>query len=146
MRRFRGHSLPLDNGDAGTAARGAVPLGGVLSYLKSFSGTPALTPGFVECNGQTLTDPGSAFATVPNLNASGGGSQRFLRGSTSSGTTGGSDTYTPAGTLGTPTTLVDVQGTVSVKAASSTHTHTFTGTNVTLLPSYYEVVWIMRIK
>lgn len=54
--------------------------------------TPFLPPGFVECNGQTLSDAESPFngLVIPDLNS---GSNRFLRGSLTSGTTGGAATH-----------------------------------------------------
>src|SRR5688572_9664630 len=36
-----------------------VPIGGVVPWHKDLPGTPALPANFVECNGQTLNDPGS---------------------------------------------------------------------------------------
>jgi hypothetical protein len=151
-------SLNASNISSGTIAdarlssavqNGAVPVGAVIAWLKSYSNTPSLPAGYVECNGQTLSDSGSVYngQVIPNLNASGGGTKRFLRGSTTSGTTGGSDTYTPAGTNATPvgaTVSVSTSGATSVNTPS--HTHVFTGTQATVLPSYYEIVWTMRIK
>ncbi|KKM72362.1 hypothetical protein LCGC14_1421250, partial [marine sediment metagenome] len=60
--------------------------------------TPELPEGWVECNGQTLSgafaDADSPYngGTIPDLNAS-SGTERFLRGSISSGTTGGSEDH-----------------------------------------------------
>ncbi len=61
-----------------------LPIGTILAWHKTFTGTPALPLQFVECNGQTISDPQSVYngRTVPNLNSTG----RFLRGSTTSGT------------------------------------------------------------
>jgi len=108
--------------------------------------TPYLSDAYVECNGQTLSDSDSPFngATIPDLNASAGSNQRFLRGNTTSGTAGGADSVNlqhnhtvtvPAGGVlesglvkGTPTTDNQLSTTQSI------------------LPKYYEVVWVMRIK
>lgn len=125
--------------------RGVVPIGGVIGWLKNFTGTPALYEAFVECNGQTLTDPGTVYTSVPNLNASGGGSQRFLRGSTTSGTTGGADNYIPEGTMGGPSTTIGLCLGASQQPKID-HVHIFTGESASYLPSYYEVVWVVRIK
>ena len=139
--------MPYRGASSSTAG---IPLGAVVAWLKNLAGTPALPAEFVECNGQVLSNPASVYngATIPNLNASGGGSKRFLRGSTTSGTTGGADTFTPAGTIAATGTTVSVSaGTgASVSLPTAGHTHTFTGTSGASLPSYYEVVWIMRIK
>lgn len=70
-----------------------VPVGCQLGYFKSLTNTPSLPAEFVECNGQTLSDPDSVYdgVVIPDLNGSQvGATQRFLRGSTTSGTTGGS--------------------------------------------------------
>lgn len=73
---------------AGTLALGAqgygiVPIGAILPWHKSLAGTPALPVGWVECNGQTLTDTQSVFngQVIPNLN----GQALFVRGGATSG-------------------------------------------------------------
>jgi hypothetical protein len=114
------------------------PVGGVISWLKDYTNTPALPSEWVECNGQTLNDEESPYhnQVIPDLNGS-SGTKRFLRGSTSSGSTGGSETHTHSlNTFGangqtggpSPSTINNVTGSTST------------------LPSYYEVVWIIRIK
>ena len=112
---------------------GIVPIGAVVAWLKSLTGCPALIPSFVECKGQVLADGDSPFngRTIPNLNASGGGNKRFLRGSTTSGSVGGSEAHSH-----NLTSSADAIGTVSAGPTDSQN-H---------LPLYYEVVWIMRIK
>jgi hypothetical protein len=87
----------------------ATPIGVITAFHKSFTNTPTLPWGWVECNGQTLSDTESVFngQVIPNLNNNGGGgSNRFLRGATTSGTTGGSDTHTH--TITTSTTSASV--------------------------------------
>ena len=120
------------------------PIGSVMAWLKSLTGCPALSENWVECNGQVLSDAESPFdgMTIPDLNANGGGSKRFLRGSTSSGTTGGS--VTPSGTTGGPSGTVLCGSTLAPSAASDGHTHTVSITDGQ--PPYYEVVWIIKIK
>lgn len=127
---------------------GVAAIGHIVAFDKSFTNTPALPAGWVECNGQTLSDSASVFngQAMRNLNASGGGTKRFLRGSTTSGTTGGADTYVPAGTMGGPSATVSSTGGSSISAASSGHSHTFTGTSAGYLPSYMEMVWTVRVK
>lgn len=113
------------------------PIGSVQAWLKSLTGTPSLPSNWVECNGQTISDAASVYngVTIPNLNASGGGTQRFLRGATASGITGGADM---AATSTSAYDTVDGSGTAQV---APQHSHT-----VAILPSFYEVVWILRIK
>jgi hypothetical protein len=112
----------------------ASPIGAVIAWLKDYTNTPSLPSSWVECNGQTLDDEESVYdgQTIPDLN----GGNRFLRGSSSSGTTGGSDTHNH-----TVNKTYDDFNTAGSNAL----------TNITLdaassLPKYYEVVWIMRVK
>jgi hypothetical protein len=62
------------------------PVGSVLAWLKSYTNTPVLNAGWVECAGQTLSDSGSVYngQVIPNLN----GNSNFLKGDTTSGTNG----------------------------------------------------------
>jgi len=128
---------------------GIVPVGTVLSWLKSFTNTPALATEFVECNGQTLSDAGSVYntQTIPDLN----GfitpfTKRFLRGAaivsgaTVSGGVGDSSAHTH--TVTSASTSISVAGTGTTFVTSVTSP---TGSTTTL-PPYYEVVWIIRIK
>ena len=118
---------------------GNAPVGGVMAWLKSFPNTPALPASWAECNGQVLDDPESVFhgATLPDLNVS----QRFLRGAGTSGGTGGSESHTHGVDLningGSATQGADFvmvpPGSYSTAPAST-------------LPSYYEVVWVMRVR
>lgn len=123
--------------------KGSVPIGSAISWLKNFSNTSlALPDEYVECNGQTLTDSESPYngATIPNLNGASAGTKRFLRGSTTSGGTGGSETHSH--------TISSATSSVTTTAGSTTITNTVTsptGTEITL-PSYYECVFIIRIK
>ena len=114
---------------------GAVPVGGVVAWLKSFPNTPALPVQFAECNGQVLSDPFSVFdnQTLPDLN----GAQSFLRGAAASGGTGGSvqhaHTYNSS-------VAVDL-------GAADSAAQNGTGTaDANHLPPYYEVVWVMRVR
>lgn len=114
------------------------PVGSIVAWLKSFPNTPPLPSGWVECNGQTLSDSESVYngQVIPNLNGASGATKRFLRGSTTSGATGGSETHNHT----IPLNYV-AEGTGGVIACNSSPTG-----NASTLPSYYEVVWIMRVK
>jgi hypothetical protein len=123
--------------------KGRVMVGGVVAWLKSYTNVPSLPPEYVECNGQTLTDSQSVYntQTIPDLNGYGGTTtRRFLRGSTSSGGTGGADTHTHTKT----STSNDVCGVTPCRCYllgcasiinSSSH-----------IPSFYGVVFVMRVK
>lgn len=113
------------------------PVGAVIAWLKDYTSTPALGFGWVECNGQVLSDADSVYngQTIPNLNNSGAtATNAFLRGSTTSGGTGGSTT--------TGTTAADSTAPGAGAGASFTSGHSHTGNE----PPYYNVVWIMRVK
>jgi hypothetical protein len=135
----------------------SVPIGTVLSWVKTLTGVPSLPANFVECNGQVLSDAESPLngQTIPDLN----GDNRFLRGNSTSGGTGGSENVTltttelPAhthtigrsssavgdGTSGNATSDANNNGTI-------TSSSTGTGSAFSILPKYYNIVWIMRVK
>lgn len=130
-------------------AAGILPIGAVIAWLKSFSGMTTLASQgrneYVECNGQTLSDASSPIfntKVIPNLNGS-ASTKRFLRGSTTSGTTGGTDTNTSGDCLNCAC--------CNVSQLSSDVSVLIPGTSISLnsfsiLPSYYEVVWLLRVK
>ncbi len=146
-------------GPAGpTGSQGAAgistPIGGVVAWLKSLPGAPALPAEFVECNGQVLADPLSPFngLTLPDLN----GGQRYLRGSSTSGTLVGGDTHTHTFTSGTADSTLFLTGGAQtngpfVTGLGPTGVNSMLavkGTNSTesSLPASYEVVWVLRVK
>lgn len=121
---------------------GLVPVGACLAWLKSFTSVPALAPEYVECNGQVLSDAQSIYngQTIPSLNT---GTQRFLRGSSTSGTTAGVATH------------------IHLAGASADNVNGLTANAVTrcffaltpfdmdpadITPPYYETVFVMRTK
>lgn len=76
---------------------GIVPIGFIGFWHKNLTGVPDLPDGWVECNGQVLSDPDSPLngQTIPNLNGDATGAdspnlsrkeQMFLRGGVTSGT------------------------------------------------------------
>ena len=140
------------------------PIGAVISWLKSLTGCPALPDGWVECNGQTLSDSSSPFngQVIPNLN---GGTYRILRGASTSGSTGGSDTHNHKWSDGSndnsatyktfslandTTYSYDSSGNRVAINTDTSPNPDLLGTNYTSkdssLPAYYEVVYIMRVK
>ena len=149
--------LKTQNGVSITAANlnGSIqntvaPIGSIAAFLKSFTGAPSEPAGWVECNGQTLSDADSPLngQVIPNLNNSGGASANYyLRGATSSGATGGSTTNSHTETINTSTFWTGANSD-SAAQCSGEHHHTITYTTDTVNqePPYYSVVWLMRIK
>ncbi|GAH21095.1 unnamed protein product [marine sediment metagenome] len=130
------------------------PIGSVLPWLKSYTNTPALPDGWVECNGQVLDDAESVYdtQTIPDLN----GGNRFLRGNATSGATGGESTHTLL-TAEMPAHTHQIEqstqaGTGRARAAGAADTANVNTTSTggdgahENKPPYYNVVWIMRIK
>src|ERR1043166_3858207 len=110
------------------ASLGSVPIGAIVAWDKSLTGVPALPANFVECNGQTISDPASPLngRTVRNLN----GSNQFLRGNSTSGTSGGAASHTHS--LSGTTEVEDGDaaagnGGTPVTVAALGHSHAFSG-------------------
>ena len=110
------------------------PVGTIKAWAKDFPNTPPLGPNWAECNGEVLHDAESPYdgQALPDLN----GAQRFLRGAGASGGTGGSDTMN----LGGETDVDNNHDASTTSAASAPQP------DLSILPSYYEVVWVVRVK
>jgi len=145
-------------GTSGSAT--TVPIGSIHAWHKNLAGVPPLTSEWVECNGQTLSDAGSPLngQIIPDLN----GQAKFLRGSSSSGTT--QNATQVAVTVKTSFKRYyfaddgqnmtaynnDFDSTVSTasagyinRMAAGTGPYTAAGR---VRPTNMSVVWIMRIK
>jgi len=132
-------------GDATDIKAIFVPIGGIISWAKTLTGVPALPNSYLECDGAVISDADSPLngETLPNLNGATDATKKFLRGNTTSGSTGGSATHGHSSGTGSSTIAFDTYGTTQ-EVATSAHTHTIsTESN---LPVCYEVVFIMRIK
>ena len=117
------------------------PVGAVVAWLKSYPNTPTSLPnGWVEANGQVLDDTDSIYhsQTIPNLNGAAGQPQRFLRGAPTSGTVGGTEIHNHG--------IADVASPGGNQNNFSRQLTPGSTDNRSTLPSYYEVVWIMRVK
>lgn len=135
-----------------------VPLGAIIAWTKDLTGVSNLDTNFVECNGQVLNDDCSPLngQVIPDLNAhQASGSQRFLRGSDSSGSTGGSEQHVHQIDNNTGEATVkytDLEGCAApsdcTTRAKEDHLHNIDldTESTSSLPSYYEVVWVMRVK
>jgi len=112
----------------------AAPIGCVKAWLKDFPNVPALPSSWAECNGQVLDDAASPLngQALPDLN----GANRFLRGAGSSGGTGGADSLTIASEVPVDN---NTDGSTTTCIAGPQP-------DLPTLPSYYEVVWVMKVK
>jgi hypothetical protein len=156
-----GYNTKIKNGlanDANMVKAVIPPIGSILAWDKTLTGTPALPDGWVECNGQTISDADSPYngVTIRNLN---GGTYRMLRGASTSGGTGGADTHTlsvaelPAHVHTYSDTVCNGAnshgGTGGDEAYQDTTSNTSSigsGSAHNNLPAYTNMVWILRIK
>ena len=119
-----------------------LPVGFIGAWPKSRLNIPALPGTWVECNGQTLSDPESPFdgQTIDDLNGI-TGAPRFLRGASASGGVGGTEDHSHT---------VDLTGVSAGDPGSSggvtVPNNIYPTTTVSHLPPYYEIVWVMRVK
>jgi hypothetical protein len=131
-----------------------IPVGTIMAWDKTLSGV-SLPDGWVECNGQTLSDTDSPLnqKKIPNLNGYSGGAKAFLRGNTASNTFSGVDTHTHSVSVNGGSKYIPLgylasgngwgigydgngHGYVMPQVASE-------NSNV---PYNYSVVWIMKVK
>lgn len=131
---------------------GEVPIGGVISWYKAQAGVGSLLPdGYVECNGQVLSDPQSPMTgqTIPDLNGSISAQPNFTRHGTSASNArqGNLDgaTSVPATTVTSSTS----------QAALASGTNFLTSVSISasgaalqsaILPSYFTLVAVMRVR
>lgn len=135
--------------------------------------TPQLPDGWVECDGSVLSDSDSPYdgETIPDLN----GGNRFLRGNSTSGGTGGASSTTLAnhqhhldrdtspvnvGTIPTEANriaspegnaLMGRMGDMQAGSTNLDNIYNRTGTDgggstINTIPKYYNVIFIIRIK
>ena len=119
--------------------------------------TPFLPAGWAECNGQNVSDANSPYNGQPTPDLNGfTGVQRFLRGGGSSdgttliksGVTGGADDHTHTGSGTTSSQGGLIAGSLD-NSRTSAHSHTFSFTSAGAsngLPSYYEIVYIIKVS
>jgi len=126
-----------------------VPIGAIIAWVKSMTGVPQTLPDcFKACDGSEIVDEDSPMygENVPDLN----GDNRFLRGNSTSGGTGGSSTHdhTIPNIVGNIANTAGIDYGTDFTGVKSTHEHrniANTG-SISTLPLYYDVVWIIRIK
>ena len=120
----------------------ASPIGTVIDFHKTFAGVPLPGSWWVECNGQTLNDPGSPLngLVIPNLNNSGGTATNiFVRSGTSSGAMGGAENHTH--TIGNV-----VDGATGAPGTYGFNSPTPIAEGSSHLPFYWTAVKLMRVK
>jgi hypothetical protein len=127
----------------GSPTLGAVPVGGAVAWMLSLTGTPSLPDEFVQCNGQTLSDPESVYngTVIPALNGTTDSNRMFLRGSTTSGGTGGTATHTHTVTSTTTSIAYQTGSTNFSPQAPASPTG-----SASTIPTCYNVTYVMRIK
>ncbi len=143
----------------------APPIGAIIAWNKNGTGVPALPSGWVECNGQTLSDGASPLnnTVIPNLNSGAnstfGGTTnagRYLRGATSSGSfqndvlpsiyleQSASDQGSNGGNYLADGTSSNYAPWIKNYYSNDSFRGRFTDREVR--PLSYTVVWIMRVK
>jgi hypothetical protein len=142
-----------------------VPIGAIIAWVNHLPGTPALPPGWVECNGGTVSDPESPIngQPIPNLNnipsgtfgtPSGG---YYLRGTTGTTGTTQSDRAPDFQIEQSANSQGTQSGTVNNDGATSNYSPWLRNyylddslrwryVNGEVRPVTYTVRWIMRIK
>jgi len=121
---------------------GDAPIGAILAWAKSLAGVTNLAEGWVECDGTVLVDALSPMngQTIPDLN----GDNRFMRGASTSGGTGGSETHNHTGTTSDISPDVACSSGAGTFCRETSHNHTISSNST--LPTYYNIVWIMRVR
>lgn len=134
------------DGTDAAIAHGAIPIGGIISWLKTFANTPSLPDMFLECNGQTVSDGDSPYngQDLPDLN----GNAQFLYGASTSGGTKTED-YLPLHkhvlNVSSQDAIGFSLGRVNTEGENS-DTFDHDGKTAGSAWEAYSVVWIMRIK
>lgn len=135
-----------------------VPVGGIIPFDKDLEASLQEEENFVPCDGRTINDSESPLdgLTIPNLN----GDNRFLRGNSSTGATGGADLVT-LGSSEMPShshTTDAISGIVDGGGEDAESFADGTGsTDATIDPTgndsahenrppYYDVIYVIRIK
>jgi hypothetical protein len=139
-----GFGSEIDQDELATSIRyGIFPMGIPVPFLKNLSGTPSLPTGWVELNGQTISDADSPYdgKTLPDWN----GTNAFVRGNSTSGGSGGAATHShavPADESGSGPTDKITGG----NTANDYYDLNWQSDSSSSLPPYEDAVWVMRIK
>jgi|TARA_R100000789_G_scaffold73271_1_gene68965 hypothetical protein len=137
--------------ESSSKSDGDVPIGGMIPWLSNITGVPNLPVGWKLCDGTAVNDALSPMngQTIPDLN----GDNRFVRGSDTAGGTGGSATsahthsISNAGKIQTSYGAnIDNYSPFQVGVDSTAPTVATQSTSPSILPTYINVVWIIRIR
>mgnify|MGYP006295748299 CR=1 FL=1 len=122
---------------------GVAPIGSIVAWNKTMPGTPPLSDGWVECNGQTLSDPNSPYngVSIPNLN----GENRILKGDSGSGSVS-TENFLPWHNHNFRST-----GDMGRYPAATSTSWTWRNDMVAQLQSgtpqtFFHIVWVMRVR
>ncbi len=133
------------------ARPGEVPIGGIVDWYKNTIGAGSVLPdGWVECNGQVLSDAESPLngGTIPDINGSISAQQNFRRNGTTASTSpqGNADAVVsvPAISLSTSQSTFTAGGLSALTAVNISNTGS--ASQGQILPKYFIVVAIMRVK
>ena len=122
--------------DLDTTIAQSPPVGSIVGFHKDWSETTDTIPdGWLYCDGSVISDSESPIngQTLPDLNGTDDDTKRFLRGSDTAGTTGGSSTHNHS-----------VPKTSCRRQYNSTYPNNLNAN--TSIPPYFEVAFMMRIK
>ena len=133
------------------------PVGSIIAWHKDMTGTPPLPDGWVECNGQVISDTRSPYhgLAVPDLNADlqdgSTSSGMFLRGGSTSGQRQEDATAVnglSAATSGVRSSTLGGQGTVGDpdRFAGPSASVALTSSDGETRPANMTVVWIMKVR
>lgn len=130
---------PVPIGDLNDTLEVTVPIGGIIPWAKTITGVPSLPACWKECDGTNVSDANSPLngQATPNLN----GANAFLRGSTTSGGTGGAATHAHS-----VTASARYYSSAGSGMSFARHGHTHTVNSSSNVPPFMDVVFIMRIK
>ena len=129
----------------------AAPIGSIMAWHKDLPGSPTIPAGWVQCDGQVLSDADSPYngMTLPNLNTG----AMLIGSATSSSTVTAGGTHLH-GVTGTTDAVGNHQhvyipgpGGAANTTADGGHSHTMSFNSANASPfNQMSIVWIMRIK
>lgn len=122
-----------------TCSNAVPPVGSIMAFHKDWLSTRSIPDGWVSCNGQTLSDVNSLLhnTVIPNMNGTTDSNKLFVKGSSTSGTTGGASTHTHS------------YGTSRVyhQSGCSRAAHDLGDVpSASSIPPYFEIHWIIRVR